>query len=90
MQHILDNDFIKALVIPFNEVLPTGALKALQHEFKVSETVPSKVLSGKWSNEDIAHAALRLVIEQDDLTSRFIKQFPKQVVDTIRFELQTS
>lgn len=83
MQHQLDNNFIKSLVIPFNEVLPSGALKDLREEFNVSETTPRKVLTGEWTNEPLAKSALRIVIEQTYLSVRFLDQFPKELINEL-------
>ena len=90
MQHQLDSQFIKSLVIPFNEVLPSGALKDLRDEFNVSETTPRKVLTGEWTNDPLARSALSIVVAHTDLCVRFLKQFPKQLVDELYEEIAQS
>ena len=76
----IDSNFIKKLIIPFNEVLPPGSLKLLREEFSVSEHTPSKALKGEFYNEDITKAALRQISEHKELLERFIVQFPEQFV----------
>lgn len=83
----LDSTFIQNLIIPFNEVLPPGTLPILRDEFKVSEHTPRKVLKGEFSNEEIAEAGLRHVIQHHDLLVRFLKQFPDETIAEIKAKL---
>jgi hypothetical protein len=74
----VDSNFIKNLIIPFNEVLPPGSLQLLRDTFSVSEHTPRKALKGEFYNEEITKAALRQIAEHQDLLQRFIEQFPPQ------------
>ena len=74
----LDKNFVRNLGVPFNQVLPNGALVALRGQFDVSEHTPRKILSGEWSNPAFVLAALNLIREHHELLDRFIRQFPIQ------------
>ncbi|HFA48063.1 MAG TPA: hypothetical protein ENJ95_03485 [Bacteroidetes bacterium] len=77
----LNSTFIKGLVIPFNEVLPPGTLKEIRSQLNVSEHTPRKVLTGQWTNEPLAISALNAVKRHHELIGRFLKQFPKEILE---------
>ncbi|RMF27954.1 MAG: hypothetical protein D6765_06735 [Bacteroidetes bacterium] len=71
----MSKEQIQSLRIPFDAVLPHGAINEIANRTGLTPQTIAKVLRGEWSNPQVIREALKLIRQHRRRIENFLNQF---------------